>query len=183
MRKKYDLRMISAWDAMDAAREAAGHDDSPLWRNACVLARALYRGRKRVFSSGQDVMKSLPGQTVACWMRAYHTLCRAQVAAWQEQKDALARDAWGRLKWKAMRAMGRMDLTDGQSLYCVLQMILDDEERLKQLCPDCKAELLREKCPVCGAVQYGVNPNFDENRFEELKKHGLSDVADSAAGT
>lgn len=180
--RKYDLHLISAWEAMEASREAAGREDAALWRNACVLARALYRGRKRVFSSGEDVLKNLPGETVACWMRAYNTLCRAQVAAWQEQKDALARDAWGRLKWKAMRAMGRMDMTDGESLYCILQMILDGEEKLEKLCPACRGELLKEKCPVCGAVQYGVNPNFDEGRFEELRKHGSSDMADAAAG-
>jgi uncharacterized membrane protein len=69
------------------------------------------------------------------------------------------------------------EMTDGDLLYCILQMALDGEEELARLCPQCRSDLLQEGCPVCGAVQYGMNPNFDPARFEELKSHGLSDPA------
>lgn len=184
-RKRYELRLIPAWEAMEAEREAAGQGSS-LWRNACVLARALYRGRTRVFPSGEAVLKAMPAQTVACWMAAYNRLCMDKVESWQEEKAALARDGWGRLRWKAMRAMGLWpknpgDMTDGDFLYCILQLILDGEERLQALCPSCRADLLGEGCPVCGAAVFEENPNFDEKRFEELKRHGSSALADAAA--
>ena len=182
---KYELRLISAAEAMAAAMEAAGQD--ALHRNACVLARALYRGGKRVFSSAAAVLNAMPAQTIACWMGAYNELCQKQVANWQEKKDALSKDGWGRLKWKVLRAMGGLDIqnmADGDFLYCILQMILDGEEQLQKLCPSCRSKLGQQGCPVCGAVQFGENPNFDENRFEELKKRGSSDMAvgDTGAG-
>ena len=65
-------------------------------------------------------------------------------------------------------------MQNGDLLHCVLQLMLDAEEELERLCPACRQQLLEGGCPVCGAVQYGQNPNFDETRFEELKRHGLS---------
>ena len=103
----------------------------------------------------------------------------------KEEKDALKRDGWGRLKWKVMRAMGGLnfrDMADGEFLYCLLQMILDGEEQLEKLCPSCRGKLGQEGCPVCGTVTFGENPNFDESRFEELKKHGSFEVDMESAG-
>lgn len=185
MKKKFELRPISAWEAIRASQEAAGHEESALWRNACVLARALYRGRRRVFSSGEEVLKSMPAETVACWMKAYTRICMARVASWEQEKEVLKKDAWGRLRWKVLRSLGGpawKDMTEADIGYCVLQMILDGEERLEKLCPSCRRELGQDACPVCGAVQFGENPNFDEKRFEELMAHGSSDMADAAAG-
>lgn len=182
-RKRYELRLISAREAMEASREAAGKD--ALYRNACVLWRALYCGGRQVFSSAEAVLEAMPAQTVACWMGAYNALCQSQVAHWQEEKDALKRDGWGRLKWKVMRAMGGLnfrDMADGEFLYCLLQMILDGEEQLEKLCPSCRGKLGQEGCPVCGTVTFGENPNFDESRFEELKKHGSFEVDMESAG-
>ncbi len=177
-RKTYQLRLISAMEAIRAQQEAAAHGGDGLWRNACVLAKALYRGKKRVFSDGEALLRAMPAQTVACWMNAYHGLCRKQVENWQEEKEALGRDAWGRLRWKAMRALGSFPnpnkWTDGDFLYCILQLVLDGEEKLEQLCPSCREDLLKGGCPICGATVFEENPNFDRERFEELKKHGSS---------
>lgn len=59
-------------------------------------------------------------------------------------------------------------------LWCVLNMMLDDEQALERLCPSCRMEADRGGCPVCGAAtgeQGGaVNTGFDLGRFEALKR-------------
>lgn len=68
-----------------------------------------------------------------------------------------------------MRAM-----TDGDYLYCALNLLLDQEEQLDRLCPQCRSEAEEGRCPSCGAVWSadGVSRNaaFDEARYEALKK-------------
>lgn len=58
-------------------------------------------------------------------------------------------------------------------LWCALNLILDEEERLNLLCPSCRAEAERERCPVCGRetgeLVRGENPAFDLERFLELR--------------
>lgn len=65
-------------------------------------------------------------------------------------------------------------LTDRDYLLCALHMILDEEERLAQLCPDCRARAEGEQCPVCGRETVGrsggVNTAFDAERYERLKR-------------
>jgi len=193
MRKKlrYTLRRVSAYDAAMAASEAAalgGDGEGGIFlRNACLLARALYRNGKRRFASGEEAAKALPPETLACWMRAYGLLCRSQRQDPQlrdAEKDRLAADEEARLRWKVLRrfgvlpwearakAMGREDL-----LYCVLMLTLDEEEKLARLCPSCRRSLTEGGCPACGTVEFEQNPNFDPSRFEELKHHGLSETA------
>lgn len=181
-RGRLELRPVSAWEAIFASREAAGHEESALWRNACMLAKALYKGKKRVFSSGEAVLKAMPAETVACWMKAYTKACMGYAASWEMEKQALKNDAWGRLRWKVLRLFGGRDLTDADAAYIALQMVLDEEERLEQLCPQCRSQLLTEACPICGAVQFGENPNFDMSRFEELKERGSSDMGHGITG-
>lgn len=59
-------------------------------------------------------------------------------------------------------------------LWCVLNLMLDDEEEFSRLCPSCRAEAERENCPVCGAptgaVSGGENASFDWARFEALEQ-------------
>ncbi len=64
------------------------------------------------------------------------------------------------------------DMTDRDYLYCILQLWLDDEERLNRLCPSCR-EAAQEACPVCGAKTrgtYEINESFDEARFWALAR-------------
>lgn len=65
-------------------------------------------------------------------------------------------------------------MTDRDYLLCALHLILDDEERLGQLCPACRAEAEEHRCPVCGVpveqAGAGVNPAFDRERFERMKR-------------
>ena len=62
------------------------------------------------------------------------------------------------------------EMTDGDYIYCVLHMTLDEEERLEQLCPECRAQAEKSTCLCCGAPLAEVNSSFDEDRFEELRK-------------
>lgn len=181
-KKQLTMMLLSCQDALEASHEASVLGGESLHRNACVLARAVRCGGKRLFSSGQQVLDKLPPQTVACWISAYDRLCRAQCQDWQTWKQLLADDAGGRLRWKVLRTLGILpraveDMTDRDFLYCVLQMVLDSEEQLQRLCPDCRSRMLEERCPVCGGVQFGTNPNFDEKRYEELKRYGSPAMA------
>jgi len=55
-------------------------------------------------------------------------------------------------------------------LWCAVNLLLDDEEALAQLCPACRAEAEEGRCPVCGARRedQGTDPNFDLARFREM---------------
>lgn len=59
-------------------------------------------------------------------------------------------------------------------LWCALNLMLDDEEELAGLCPDCRERAMEERCAVCGVplvlAEGGVNGGFDENRFRRLKR-------------
>lgn len=65
-------------------------------------------------------------------------------------------------------------MTDGEYLWCLLHMILDEEEELERLCPSCRVEALEERCPVCGipkGEEEGMkNAAFDEDRYLRLKE-------------
>jgi len=65
-------------------------------------------------------------------------------------------------------------LTDRDYLLCALHMILDEEEWLAQLCPDCRAQTEGAYCPVCGREtggwSGGENAAFDAARYERLKR-------------
>lgn len=63
-------------------------------------------------------------------------------------------------------------MTDRDYLWCALNLVLDDEEELGRLCPACRAEAERERCPVCGGLtdSCGSNGGFDMARYEALKE-------------
>lgn len=64
-------------------------------------------------------------------------------------------------------------MTDGQWLWLFVNQIIDNEEQLEKMCPECRNEVTSEtkKCIRCGKVlakQGFINPNFDASRFEKL---------------
>lgn len=65
-------------------------------------------------------------------------------------------------------------MTDRDYLWCALNLLLDGEEELDRLCPSCRAEAERERCPVCGVPldQCGRNEGFDPARYEALREGG-----------
>lgn len=58
-----ELRLLSAMEVLEARREAAelaeGDREKALCSNACLLARAVYRGGKPVYESGIEVLEKL----------------------------------------------------------------------------------------------------------------------------
>ncbi|NCB64147.1 MAG: molybdopterin oxidoreductase [Clostridia bacterium] len=65
-------------------------------------------------------------------------------------------------------------MTDRDYLWCALNFLLDDEERLNAFCPACRAEAEEKRCSACGAPvsegAAGVNGGFDPARFEQLSR-------------
>lgn len=69
------------------------------------------------------------------------------------------------------------DMKERDYLWCLVHTLLDREEELERLCPECRTETEQESCPRCGrpAAQWGEgasNPAFDPGRFEALKGGG-----------
>ena len=65
-------------------------------------------------------------------------------------------------------------MKDRDFLWCALNLMLDDEEELAQLCPTCRERALEERCAVCAVplslAEGCVNATFDEGRFQMLKR-------------
>lgn len=65
-------------------------------------------------------------------------------------------------------------MTDRDYLWCAVHLLLDEEEAASRLCPTCRAEAEKDRCPVCGrekgSVVQGENPAFDWGRFERMKE-------------
>lgn len=66
------------------------------------------------------------------------------------------------------------DMRERDYVWCVANLLLDREEELDALCPACRARVEAQACPVCGAAKEsgegGVNPSFDRERFERMKR-------------
>lgn len=58
-------------------------------------------------------------------------------------------------------------------LWCAVNLLLDEEEALAELCPGCRARAGEASCPACGAPcgshQGGENAAFDLDRFWAMK--------------
>lgn len=58
-------------------------------------------------------------------------------------------------------------------LWCLAHTLLDREEELERLCPQCRSRAEEARCPVCGQArgetECGANGAFDPARFEALK--------------
>lgn len=71
-------------------------------------------------------------------------------------------------------------MTDGQWIWLLVNQIIDNEEQLEKMCPDCRNEVISEthKCIRCGKVLTNdnefINPNFDKSRFDRLSQDGIT---------
>ncbi len=181
------LYLIPAHAMLQAQQEAqtlAAGDDTRLGlcENACILARAARKDGRAVFTSGEDVLNRVPAQTIERWAGEYLALCQREnpscctaehTQLLQQMKD----EPYERLKWKVLRAFGVLpserrakQLTDGEYLYCVLQLMLDEQETFDALCPSCRQTAAEPRCRACGKPLPEQNASFDEARYEELKK-------------
>lgn len=69
------LRLLSAWEALEAHREAEalaqGEKERALCANACLLARALERDGAAVFGSGAAVLAGLTPRRIGALARQW----------------------------------------------------------------------------------------------------------------
>lgn len=70
-------------------------------------------------------------------------------------------------------------MKDRDYLWCLANGLLDREEQLERLCPDCRVRAEQARCPVCGRPEEseqlgegGSNPTFDLAQFQRLKEGG-----------
>ena len=78
----WSLRLLSAWEAMEAraeGEELAGEGrEGALCANACLLARALERGGEPVFSTGGAVLEGLSVEQIASLSRQWSAFNRRE---------------------------------------------------------------------------------------------------------
>lgn len=65
-------------------------------------------------------------------------------------------------------------MRDRDYVWCLSHLALDQEEELDGLCPAAAPRAEEARCPWCGGpLQPGggaVNPAFDQERYERLRK-------------
>lgn len=168
MRKRGALRLLSAWELLEAEREAARLCEPEeaafgLCLNACILARALNCG-----GGGARLLRLLEASQLEALAARYYALSRAESPA-PGDADALDRlqrrlqhSARLRLYFRVLRAFGVLPnekrarrLTDGQLLFLAAGLALDAEPQP----PETEAE-------------WAVNPAFDAARFQREKEAG-----------
>ncbi|MDO4813240.1 MAG: molybdopterin oxidoreductase [Eubacteriales bacterium] len=68
------------------------------------------------------------------------------------------------------------EMTDGDYLYCLIHEMLDREEALESLCPNCRERAEQLHCTLCGTplrdTSAGANAGFDMERFMRMKEGG-----------
>lgn len=191
-RQGHELRILSAWELIQAQQEAneleGAEETRALRGNACVLSRAVYRGGMPLFSSGQAVLENWSGEKIGEEMRAYRILAtKVDPDCGQEQRtaalmEALRQEPMERIRWYVLKTFGVLPtekrartMTEGDYLYCAMQLMLDGEEEKNKLCPSCRQQLETHRCIRCGGTmegEFGGNPQFDLSRFEEMKGNG-----------
>lgn len=191
-RQGYTLHLLTAWELMEAKKEAQELGTDPetagLRNNAAILARAVRQGNSRVFSSPEALIRQWSGERIAEEMTAYRKLSEKSEPDWTDEalieklRNQLGEDWEARIRWKVLRKFGVLpsenrakEMTRNDYLYCALQLMLEREEQLEMLCPQCRSQAEENHCSVCGKVlsgEKGQNPAFDAKRFEELRKHG-----------
>lgn len=189
-RQGYQLRLLSAWELMQANAEAqkmAGTPETAALRsNAAILSRAVVKGHVPVFSSAEAVLHQWSAERIGEEMTCYRRLRQQLEPDWADARKVEAlRDKLGqcgreRLRWKVLCHFGVLpseararEMTENDYLYCAMQMMLDREEQLEQLCPQCRSRVEHDRCSGCGRELEGAgNPAFDPKRFEELKRGG-----------
>ena len=98
--KEGELRLLSAWEALEARREgdalALDGRERALCRNACLLARALERKGRPVFEDGQAVLNALRVEDVARLSAAWAAFNRERNPSALEGEEEIARrkKAW-----------------------------------------------------------------------------------------
>lgn len=161
--RKYSLQAMTATAFLQAQADGralqAAHPEleKALCNNAALVAGALYRRGRQVFSQGAKAIKSLDPAEIEALAADY-----AQMAGgwdWNEMLAGLEAAPFERLKWQVCRAFHMLPgeararaMRDEDYLFCALQLWMDSRERR----PRPAAE----------------NESFDQARFAVLKEAG-----------
>lgn len=188
----YEMRLLTARELLEARREADALDGPPesrgLRSNACLLSRSLLREGVRAFPGGAAVLEAWSAEAIGSAMERYSAMAEMADPPWDDEKqlDALrqqlSREPEERIRWKVLKAFGvlpsekrALEMTRGDYLRCALHLMLDRQEQLDALCPRCRERMEENRCAVCGRTtggEQGENPNFDREKFEEMKRNG-----------
>ena len=190
-----ELRLLSVREAEQAYREgellSREGRESALCSNACLLALALEREGRPVYADGLAVLEAMSAEEIAALSDRWAAFNREanpspldSAALTEQRKQELKGDPYARLQWRVLRAFGvlpteerAMAMTDRDYLWCALHLVLDREEELEKLCPDCRSRAEAEVCPVCGqsAGDWGSSDGFDLEHYERLKGENSHD--------
>ena len=181
---------VSAWGLLQAQAEGArlaGENGAAagLCANACIVARAAKRpDGSAAFADGGAVLRTLSAERIEQLMRAYADMTAPARLEGPDAEEtlleAMQEDAQERLRWRVLRAFGILPteeraraMTQGELLYCAMQLMLDAQEEQEHLCPACREAARTPRCACCGAPLPEENAAFDEKRYEELKRDGI----------
>ena len=188
----YEMRLLTARELLEARQEADAMEGSPEGRglrsNACLLSRSLLREGVRAFSGGAAVLEAWSAEAIGAAMERYDAMAELADPPWDDEKSLntlrqqLSREPEERIRWKVLKAFGvlpaekrALEMTRGDYLRCALHLMLDRQEQLDALCPQCRDRMEADRCAVCGRAnggEQGENPNFDRDKFEEMKQNG-----------
>ena len=173
-----ELRLLSALEILQARREAVelakGAEELPLCSNACLLARAMER--RGADGGGHRAAVCPVGAAERAGGPGAGPLARGAGNAKKKLRDRPGE----RLRWRVLRQFRALpteararEMKNRDYLWCLAHTLLDREEELERLCPQCRSRAEEERCPVCGqvhgAAEGGRNPAFDPARFAALK--------------
>ena len=95
-----ELRLLSAWEVLQARREgeelARDGQERALCDNACLIARALTRRGRPVYDSGRQVLEGLRAEDIARLAQAWADFNRAHNPSPQQSREGLeaAKKGW-----------------------------------------------------------------------------------------
>lgn len=152
--REFEIRLISAYDAAVCLRDAKKlekrlkseniDDSEALAHNACLASLCLYDGIGRVFESGDEALLRLTADELAQVAQSYAELRKSDLdidsidgADIERLREKLASSPLSRIRWKVQKAFCRLPsetavkrMTDGQYLYCYLNLLIDEAEEI-----------------------------------------------------
>ena len=185
------MRLLSARETLSLRREiaqldCAGEEERALRANAALLKRSLTEGGEAAFASAEDVENALSVGEINELVRCYALLDGAENPSSEDGREKVEalKKAWSTrptLKWRVLRYAGALpsekraqEMTDADYLYCLVHEMLDREEAMERLCPECRTRAEEARCSICGAklgeTAGGGNASFDMARFIRMKE-------------
>lgn len=187
------LRLLTARELLEAKREAAtlaeDGKDGALCSNACILARAVLKKGQQCYRSGAEVLQCCKPEEIEGLTKEWAAFNREENPGLSthgirlEQLKQSLDTPKQRLQWRVLRSFGALPtekrakaMTDADYLFCAVNLLLDEEERLKAMCPSCRSKAENPHCTVCGretgAFLTEENKGFDWALYQK-RREGL----------